>query len=77
MHSKNGREIQRGDKLLVKNGNYSYTGVVAETIPGATSCNVQVVPLCNAQSANASDCIHLEDAFAAPQVTASEPTTGV
>jgi len=64
MHYKNGREAKLGDRILVPNGHYTFVGVVAELIPGATSCNLYVVPLKSAQLSNAKDCVLVEDALA-------------
>lgn len=66
MHSKNGREIKLGDTLVVSNGNYSYVGVAVQLVPNATSCNLYVVPLQNAQCTTAKECVHLSDALKAP-----------
>lgn len=50
-----------GDKVLVPNGNYTFVGVVVQTVPGATSCNLYVTPLANTQLTNANACLHVED----------------
>jgi len=75
MHYKNGREAKVGDKVLVPNGNYTFVGVVAETVPGASSCNIHVVPLRNSQIANCGDCTHLADIEAVVKVNGIPDST--
>ncbi len=61
MHYKNGRNAQVGDKVLVFNGNHTFIGIVAQTLPGAASCNLYVVPMRETQLTSAIECLHIED----------------
>lgn len=73
MHSKNGRPINVGDKLLVPNGNHTFVGVVVQTMPNAHSCNVYVVPLRDVQLNTAGECLHVDDILAAKIPDATIP----
>jgi len=73
MHYKNGREVRVGDRVLVPNGNHTFVGVVVQTVPNATSCNLYAVPLRDTQLASAKDCLNLEDVMAAKIPDATVP----
>lgn len=64
MHYKNGREAKLGDKVISKDccGTIQ-TGVVVALYPGSDTCNVGLIPIGQQFSANARDCLHLEDAL--------------
>lgn len=75
MHYKNGREAKVGDKVLVPNGNYTFVGVVVQTVAGSDTCNLYAVPLQNTQLANCKDCLHIDDVAAASIPDSSKPST--
>ena len=66
MHYQNGREVKVGDSVVGKG--YDGTpiaGVVVKTIPGATTCNISVVPVQTCMPTyNSGEFLHVEDAFA-------------
>ena len=52
-------------KLSFRNGNYTFVGIVVQSVPGATSCNLYVTPLQGTQLTSAGECLHLDDVMAA------------
>ncbi len=64
MHYKNGCEAKVGDKVVGRDwqGN-PVSGVVTKTVPGATTCNIEVVPIKDAGTWNSSEFLHIDDAL--------------
>lgn len=67
MHYKNGREAKVGDPVIGKDyQGLPFSGIVAKTNPGSTTCNLVVVPIpvLGVQSAvTAGECVHVDDAL--------------
>lgn len=65
MHYINGREAKIGDVIIARSGPAVFTGVVIDAQPGATSCNLSVVPviLNHWQCCTAGECQHVDDAL--------------
>jgi hypothetical protein len=67
MHYKNGRSVKVGDRVIGFHNGLPKAGIVIDTIPGSTTCNIAIVPCpeyvgCSFQS---KDFLHAEDLAAA------------
>ena len=67
MHYKNGREVKVGDRVIGMENGLPKAGIVIETVPGSTACNIALVPCpdyvsCHYQSKNF---LHVDDIAAA------------
>jgi len=69
MHYKNGREVKVGDRVVGILNGLPKAGIVVDTVPGSTACNIAIVPCpeyvsCSYQS---KDFLHAEDVTAWPR----------
>jgi hypothetical protein len=75
MHYANGREAKVGDQVVGKDASGKASGGnLVEVSEGSTTCNGRVLPpniLWSLPSINIKDCLHVDDAFAAPAPTAT------
>lgn len=67
MHYKNGREAKVGDAVVCRDYNgLPLAGVVVKTLATTNTCNLQVVPIDQARTFTASECLHIDDAMELP-----------
>lgn len=68
MHFKNGREVKIGDRVVGRDyTNNPVAGVVVTTSPGATTCNIGVIPLPpGIPIYTAGEFLHVDDALPVP-----------
>jgi hypothetical protein len=75
MHYQNGRQVKVGDRVIGFHNGLPKAGVVIDTLPGSTACNIAIVPLpeyvsCGYQS---KDFLHADDVKAAEIPDSSKP----
>jgi len=75
MHYKNGRSVKVGDRVIGIHNGLPKAGIVIDTVPGSTACNIAIVPCpeyvsCSYQS---KDFLHMEDVASAEVRDSSKP----